>query len=188
MYEPSCSSCLGLHVVCEETSSPVMRSYAHSSFDFRENTISTWGPEYKLSFDIKQIYKRSATQPDTYILHFYTRAYNGALCGDNYFLWDDDSKRLTFGYCVNNVKSTFVYELDRMEWSAIEMGQRLVGESSYEFYIKINGNEVLTRSNSSPLTLTNVRTVIGAKSSAYLHLSDTETRNIEGMFEFTKLF
>ena len=137
MYEPSCSSCLGLHVVCEETSLPVIRSYAHSSFDFRENTISAWGPEYKLSFDIKQIYKLGVTTPDTFILHFYTGAYNGSGCGDNYLHWYDDSKRLNFGYCVNNVKSTFDYELDRMEWSAIEIGQRLVSESGYEFYIKI---------------------------------------------------
>ena len=44
----------------------------------------------------------------------------------------------------------------------------------------------MTRSNSSPLTLTNVRTLIGAKSSGWLHLSDSEMRNFEGMFEFSK--
>ena len=131
MYEPSCSSCLGLHVVCEETSSPVMRPYAHSSFDFRENTIETWGPEYKISLDIKHIYKRP-TQ-DAYQFHFYT----GNGCGDNFLHWIADSSELRFGYCVNNVASTFDYELNGLVWTTIEMGQRLVGQSSYEFYIKI---------------------------------------------------
>ena len=137
MYEPSCLGCLGLYVVCEETSYPVMRPYAHSSFDFRENTISTWGPEYKLSFDIKPIYKNHPTTPHTYVFQFYTEPYNGLSCADHYAKWTDDSKRLRLFYCVNNVKSTVDYELNRLEWSQIEMGQRLVGESSYEFYIKI---------------------------------------------------
>ena len=42
----------------------------------------------------------------------------------------------------------------------------------------------MTRSNSSPLTFTNIRTLIGVQSNYYLHLSDTEMRNIEGTFEF----
>ena len=147
MYEPSCSSCLGLHVVCEETSSHVMRPYAHSSFELRENTIATWGPEYKLSVDIKQIYKN----PIGFILHFYTTTHNGpsGACGStgggntghihvpNIHWLDGSLSKLRFGYCVNNVASTFDYVIDRMEWTAIEIGQRLVGESSYEFYIKI---------------------------------------------------
>ena len=148
MYEPSCSSCLGLHVVCEETSSPVMRSFAHSSFDFRENTISTWGPEYKVSFDFRQVYKNFITG---YVFQFVTppssQQHNGpsGACGDNSggfihvptMYWFNSSKTIRFGYCVNNVHATFDYEMTRMEWSAIEIGQRLVGESSYEFYIKI---------------------------------------------------
>ena len=126
---------MGLHVVCEETSSPVMRPYAHSSWDFRENTIATWGPEYRISLDIKQIYKRPTA--DTFQFHFYTGNYDGLRCGDNYLRWLGNSRHLRFGYCVNNVKSTFDYEVNRMEWTIIEMGQRLVGQSSYEFYIKI---------------------------------------------------
>ena len=148
MYEPSCSSCLGLHVVCEETSAHVMRPYAHSSFEFRENTIATWGPEYKISLDIKQIYKN----PIGYLLHFYNSGtHNGpsGACGStggsnsghvhvpNIHWLDGSLSKLRFGYCVNNVASTFDYQINRMEWSAIEIGQRLVGESSYEFYIKI---------------------------------------------------
>ena len=131
MYEPSCSSCLGLHVVCEETSSPVIRPYAHSSFDFRENTIETWGPEYKMSLNIKHIYTRPTS--DAHQFHFYT----GNSCGDISLHWIAHSSRLSFGYCVNNVASTFVYEINRLVWTTIEIGQRLVGQSSYEFYIKI---------------------------------------------------
>ena len=144
MYEPSCSSCLGLQVVCEETSSPVLRPYGHSSFELRENTIATWGPEYKLSFNIKQVYKTLG-----FVLHFYTKTHNGpsGACGSTggsnighvhvpNIHWLTNSK-LRFGYCVNNVASTFDYQIDQMEWTAIEIGQRLISESSYEFYIKI---------------------------------------------------
>ena len=147
IYEPSCSSglgCLGLHVVCEETSSPSIREYGKSSFELSENTISTWGPEYKVSFDLRQVYKNTKTG---YIFQFIANAHNGAsgACEDSggyvhapsLHWYQSNSKKLKFGYCVNNVHSFFEYEIERMEWSAIEIGQRLVGESSYEFYIKI---------------------------------------------------
>ena len=143
IYEPSCLSCLGYHVVCEETSSHFMRPYGKSSFELRENTISTWGPEYKISFDLKQVYKNTKAGN---IMQFLANAHNGpsGACDSGGYVhapslqWgQSNSKKLKFGYCVNNVHSFFEYEIDRMEWLPIEIGQRLVGESSYEFYIKI---------------------------------------------------
>jgi hypothetical protein len=148
------------------------------------------GPEYKISFDVKQIFPHAYPG---FILDFLTKGTNhngpASACGVDsggyvyvpYVAWLENTKKLRFGYCVNNVLTHFDYEINRMEWTGIEIGQRLVGGSSYEFYIKISGTELLATSNSSPLTFTNVNTLIGAKSSAFLHLSDTEMRNIEAV-------
>ena len=42
-----CTSCLGYHFICEETTSPFIRPYIKNSMNEREAVIPLWGPEYK---------------------------------------------------------------------------------------------------------------------------------------------
>ena len=46
-----CTTCVGYHFICEETTSPFIRPYYKDSMDEREALIPLWGPEYKGSIN-----------------------------------------------------------------------------------------------------------------------------------------
>ena len=186
------SSYIGYHVICEETTSPFMRPYAKTSLDQREALISSWGPEYKITLELKPINEQGEYGN---VIHFYGGGNTNPACGNRmpeFSKGKNTSKGITFRTCANNVSGGTAnrYEhngslLVRMDWNQIEIGQRNM-EGQYQYYIKIGGTEVYTRDNNQPITLKNVHAFIGTPFYAQhfvpasLLYTDMEIRNFQG--------
>ena len=186
------SSYAGYHVICEETTSPFIRPYAKTSLVQREALISSWGPEYKVTLELKPINEQNQYAS---VIHFYGGGNTNPSCGvrmPEFSKTKNMSKGLTFRTCANNISggSANRHEnngslLVRMDWNQIEIGQRNM-EGQYQYYIKIGETEVYTRDNNQPISLTNVHAFIGTPfyaqhfSPASLLYTDMELRNIQG--------
>ena len=179
----NCANCLGYHVICEETTSPFIRPSPKSSLDQSEAILSSWGPEYKITFELKPIHRRNGY--DNVMIFDGSQGTNPD-CGvhiPEIHKAISSAKHISFRVCANGVwgqgggANTHAHNgslLDQFDWNQIEVAQRNI-EGQYQFYVKIGETEIWTVNNNDPLSFQNVYAQIGQD-----EYTDIELRNIQG--------